>query len=62
VEFLELLGRIAELKYKGAGMKDIPLARRLEFVLDLVIPVVLEVPRREVDIQVVEESESDDDY
>ena len=63
VEFLEMLGRVAENKFKDTTMAEIPLAQRIEYVLDGVIPVLLGVPRRDVPPFDEEElSESDDDY
>ena len=62
VEFLEMIGRIADLKFKSTETNDELLAKRIEFVLDDIIPPILEVPRKETNIITVEESESDDDY
>ena len=62
VEFLEMIGRIADLKFKNSETNDELLAKRIEFVLDDIIPPILEVPRKETNIITVEESESDDDY
>ena len=62
VEMLEMIGRIADLKYKTTSMNDMPLATKIEYVLDLIIPSILDQERKEVNIQQVEESQSDDDY
>jgi len=62
VEMLEMIGRMAEMKYRHSGNKDMPLATKISFILDLILPAVLEKERIEVDIQIEEESESDEDY
>jgi len=63
VEFLEMIGRVAEHKFRHTTMSEIPLAQRIEYVLDGIIPPLLGVPRRDVPPQGEEElSESDDDY
>ena len=62
VEFLEMIGRVADFKYKDTTMHTMALCKKIEFVLDLIIPKMLEQRRREVEIILVEESESDDDY
>lgn len=61
VEFLELIGRIADHKFKGTEMEKIPLAQKIEFVLDDVLALV-EVKRKDVQIVIDDESESDDEY
>jgi len=33
-EFLEMIGRIADLKFKGSELESIHLANKIEFVLD----------------------------
>ena len=58
-EFLEFLGRIAEIKYKG--MAGATLASKLEFLLDEIFTVYGKT-RNEVDVVVEEISESDSDY
>lgn len=58
---LEMLGRIAELKFKNTDLERQPLTKRLEFVLDDVLELV-EVKRKEVNIVVDDMSESDDEY
>mmetsp|Transcript_9869 Transcript_9869/g.14937 ORF Transcript_9869/g.14937 Transcript_9869/m.14937 type:complete len:84 (+) Transcript_9869:154-405(+) len=62
VEFLEMIGRVAEAKYKNTPIYDMPLAKRIEYLLDEIIPPMLNEERREVAITVDEASESDDDY
>ena len=61
VEFLELIGRIAQLKYKSSALHSLDLVNKIELILDEVLALV-EVQRKPVNIQHDEESESDDDY
>eukprot|EP00347_Sterkiella_histriomuscorum_P002614 403367462 len=61
VEFLELIGRISVLKFKNTDNESLPLAKKIEFILDILLRMV-EVQRKDVNIQVNEESESDDEY
>ena len=61
VEFLEFLGRIAELYFEGSEMEELELHQKLEFLLDEILPVV--GAKRVKQTTVIEEfSESDDDY
>ena len=62
VEFLEMIGRIADIKFRRTTLGDEPLAKRIEFVLDDMIPEMLVCDRNPVNIRVEEVSESDDDY
>ena len=62
VELLELVGRIADLKFKGTEQeKSLGLAEKIEFVLEDLFTLV-GVRRKDVIITVEELSESDDDY
>ena len=62
VELLEMIGRIADVKYKGTEMETtMTLAQRIEFVLDDVLSLV-DVKRKDVNIVIDEQSESDDEY
>jgi len=61
VELLEMLGRIAEFKFRETELEGLELAKKLEYILDDVLSLV-EVSRKDVNIQVDEKSESDDDY
>jgi hypothetical protein len=61
VELLELIGRVAELKYRDTEQASLPLVKRIEYVLDDTLALI-EVKRKEVHIQVDDESESDDEY
>ncbi len=58
-EFLELIGRIAELKYREAS--GLALHEKIEFLLDMIFPLV-DFSRVPVNINVEEESVSDDEY
>jgi len=62
VEFLEFIGRLAELRFRKAGVTAMPLAQMVEAVLDLILPEMLGETRRAVAVRDLEESESDDDY
>ena len=61
VEFLELIGRIADIKFRGTEVGNLPLNKKIEYVLDELLQLV-EAKRNEVDIDIEEESESDDEY
>lgn len=63
VELLEMMGRIAHQKFKDHPdlSESMSLAQKIEHVLDIVLRMV-GVERKEVNINIVEESESDDDY
>ena len=56
-----MIGRIAILKFKGSALHSLDLVNKIELILDILLATV-EVERKEVNIQVDEESESDDDY
>ena len=61
VEFLEMIARIADIKYKGTEVAQQTLTKKIEYVLDEILPLV-GAKRQEVDIGIEEESESDDEY
>ena len=62
VELLELIGRIADVKFRGTEMEtSMTLAQRIEFVIDDVLTLV-DGKRKDVIIIIDEQSESDDDY
>lgn len=61
VEFLEMIGRIADLKFKITEMERLPLNQKIEFILDELLTFVDE-KRKDVQMQIDEESESDDEY
>ncbi|CDW72588.1 UNKNOWN [Stylonychia lemnae] len=61
VELLELIGRIAILKFKNSENETLALYKKIEYILDILLKMV-EVQRKDVNIQVNEESESDDEY
>jgi hypothetical protein len=58
---LELLGRIAEIKYRNTEVERMALYKRIELVIDDVLALV-EIKRKEIKIKVEDESESDDEY
>ena len=61
VEWLEFIGRIADIKFRQSSMQNIPLAAKIEIVLDDLLPG-FGLTRVEVEVEVLEFSESDDDY
>ena len=61
VELLELIGRIADLRYKHTPLDEMHLNKKIDLVLDDVLAMV-EFKRREVSIKIDDESQSDDDY
>ena len=60
-EFYVFIGRIAETKFSGTEIAEEPLARRIEYILDELLTWV-EKARQEVIQQVIDISESDEDY
>ena len=61
VEFLEFLGRIAELYFAGSEMEDLALWKKLEYLLDELLPIV-GAKRIKQHSEVEEYSDSDEDY
>lgn len=62
VEFLEFIARLADLKFKDAGeMSQKPLEWKIAEVLEELCPA-FGLTKRDVNIDIDENSESDDDY
>ena len=63
VELLEMIGRVAHFKFKDNAelSENMTLAQKIEHVLDIMLKLV-NVPRKDVTLNIVDESESDDDY
>ena len=61
VEFLEFIGRIAVDYWRMMHFEEYPLPKKIEFVLDQILPVVGAI-RNPVIHTVLSESETDDDY
>ncbi len=63
VELLEMIGRIAHFKFKDNAElnESMSLAQKIEHILDIMLKLV-GVPRKDVTLNILEESESDDDY
>ena len=59
VELLESVGRVAEFKFKGTPQEGEPLHRRIEYVLDELLPK-FGVARKDVHIEEEFSSSSDD--
>ena len=61
-EFLEMIARVAFMKFQGQEeFKNIALAQKIEYVLDEILSTIKE-KRKDPEIVLVDESESDDDY
>ena len=61
-EFLELIGRVADIKFKNTGeMEGISLAQKIENILEELFPA-FGLTKNEVNFVQEENSESDDDY
>jgi hypothetical protein len=58
VEFLEMIGRVADITFHHTDIAHEPLARRIEYVLDAILPLV-DVERHDPVIEEVDETESD---
>ena len=58
-----MIGRIAHYKFKDTAdlSETMTLAQKIEHVLDIMLKLV-GVPRKDVTFNILEESESDDDY
>lgn len=61
VELLEMIGRIAEVKFKDSEEEALPLHERCILILELVLPLVGRSVNP-VNINEESESESDEDY
>ena len=62
-EFLEMIGRVADLKFKESELEKIHLANKIEFVLDDLFTCMPGLKRRDINlIDDIEESYSDEDY
>ena len=61
VEWLEFIGRISDLKFKGYDMDRSPLVEKIYLVLDDLFQGFGYI-RKEIEVHVEEFSESDDDY
>lgn len=61
VEFLEMIGRIASVKYLGTDFEQEHLLCKIEYVLDIILKIV-GLERLEPISQEVDSSESDDEY
>jgi len=61
VEFLEMIGRAAEVKFRGTGMANLSLTTKIEYILDDLLTLI-GAERRDVEIGLEDESASDDEY
>ena len=63
VEFLEMIGRVAEYKFRGTELEDIGLERKIEQILDDIFIVLgKEAKRKLVEVEYEENTQSDSDY
>ena len=60
-EFLEFIGRLGDYKYRNTDDSDQPLAWKIEQVLEKLIPA-FGLKKNDFNLNVEENSESDDDY
>ena len=56
-----MLGRVADLKFQGSESEDMALHLKIETLLDDIFEVY-DLTREKVDLHVMEETESDEDY
>ena len=61
VEFLEFIGRVADCKFRSSEMHSQPLAWKIEQVLEELCPK-FGLVKKDVNVGVEDNSESDDDY
>lgn len=61
VEFIELIGRVADTKFKGSQQAQLSLAEKIYQILSLVLPLVKCKVLR-LDLGALEETESDNEY
>lgn len=63
VEFLEMIGRVAEHKYRGSEQEPLPLAEKIETILDQIFSVLGSgTKRKEVGVEIEAVTESDSEY
>ena len=60
-EFLEYIGRLADAKFKNSDMVSMPLAWKIDQILEELCPA-FGLTKNEVNIMQEDNSESDDDY
>lgn len=61
VEFLELIGRAAHVKFRGSELEDLPLYRKIEFILADIFQYFQMQPSP-INVDIEEETASDSDY
>ena len=62
VEFLEMIGRVADLKFRGSELETIPLQTKIEYVLDDLFATAPGLERRDARGPLAEETDSDSAY
>ncbi len=61
VEFLEMIGRVADIKFRGTAMETLSLSVKIEYILDDLLTLI-GAERRDVELGLEEDSVSDDEY
>jgi hypothetical protein len=56
-----MIARVAELRFRGTGMANMTLTKKIEYVLDDLLTII-GAQRRDVEVGLEEESGSDDEY
>jgi hypothetical protein len=57
-----MVGRVAHAKFRGSELEGINLAQKVEHILDDLFAVLPGLRRREVNVEELVESESEEDY
>ena len=56
-----MIGRAADVKFRGTGMANLSLTTKIEYILDDLLTII-GAERRDVEIGLEDESASDDEY
>jgi len=56
-----MIGRAADIRFRGTGMANLSLVSKIEYVLDDLLTYI-GAQRRDVEVALEEESASDDEY
>ena len=57
-----MIGRVADLKFRGSELEDLPLQTKIEYTLDDLFVALPGCKRRSAHVDDVQETESDEDY
>ena len=61
-EFLEMIGRVADLNFKGSELESIGLHEKIEYILDDLFVIIPGAKRKSGNYEPEEATESDSDY